>query len=152
MSARTKFLLPLFFIIVFGLVVWLTQPPESLSSATTTQFAVFFTPLLLFLVSLINLYTKSLPRSFILSLGIILILVLKALNFFIFFSIPAVSVITLLIARFVKRPSGRQTGSTQKPFPSKSKIQPKPHLLKFPENKPESPPPKIPKLSRIKNP
>lgn len=142
MSATKKFLPTLFFAIILSLVVWQVEPPESFSSASPTQILLFFLPLLLFLTSAINLYAKYILKSFIFSLGITLILILKALDLFIFFSIPAAFIITLFVARSLKKPA-------RKSFSSKPKIPPKPHLLKFPEIKPESAQPKIPNLSRL---
>lgn len=141
MSATKKFLPPIIFAIILNLVVWRVEPPESITQASFSQLALFFIPLLLLLTFLINLYTKLFLKSFVLSIGLILILVIKTLDFFIFLSIPVV-VITLLMAKYLKKPA-------RKPFTSKSKTPPKPRLLKMPVAKPESAQPKIPKLSRL---
>ncbi|OGE20123.1 hypothetical protein A3A14_01280 [Candidatus Daviesbacteria bacterium RIFCSPLOWO2_01_FULL_43_38] len=150
MSALKRFLLPLIFLASLGAVIWQAEPPGNLSAATITQILLFFIPLFLFLTSLINLYTKFLLKSIILGLGLTLLLVLKALDFFIFFSIPAVLIITFLIAKSLKKPA-------RKSFSQKSKIPPKPRLLKMPEMsearadalKLESPELKKLKLSRV---
>lgn len=141
MSAVKKILPPFLFAFILGLVIWQVKPPESITQANLSQLTLFFVPLILFLTFLTNLYTKYILKSFIFSLGITLILILKALDLFIFFSIPAAFVITLFVARSLKKPA-------RKSFSSQPKIPPKPRMLKMPEIKPENLS-QIPKLSRL---
>lgn len=65
---------------VFGYVIYFTEPPKAWSEASTFQILSFFIPLLCSLTFLINIFLDFLPKSFILSLGIMMLLVLKTAN------------------------------------------------------------------------
>lgn len=76
-----KRLLPiLFYLALWGLVVYFIEPPKSWPEATPWQILAFFIPLTLALAFIINLILNYFPHSFIGSLGLLLILVLYAIN------------------------------------------------------------------------
>lgn len=54
--------------------------PESLTKASSYQLLSFFVPLFLALIFTINLFIKNILRSIFISFGIIILLILKALD------------------------------------------------------------------------
>lgn len=68
------------FAIIFSWIVWQTSPPKSLTSATIFQIFLFFIPLFLLLIFIINLYFNFFIKSIITSLGITLLLIFKSLE------------------------------------------------------------------------
>lgn len=80
MSYLKNILPALIFGVLFGFVVWYTSPPQTLTSGTITQILLFFIPLFLFLMFLLNIFLRFLIRGFVISLGIILLLIFKSLD------------------------------------------------------------------------
>lgn len=70
----------LFFWLVFILIVFNVDYPISIAQATFGQLTAFFVPLFIAIFLSINLMIKSLYSSTIIGLGIILLLILKALG------------------------------------------------------------------------
>ena len=68
------------FAIILGMVVWLVEPPESITGTSPIQLLAFFLPLLLFLTFSINLYFKSPVKSLGISVGIIVLLMFQSLG------------------------------------------------------------------------
>lgn len=97
MSYLKNILPVLIFGIIFGVIVWYTKPPQSLTSGTFTQILLFFIPLFLFFIFLLNIFLKFLIRSFIISLGIVLLLIFKSLDMFNLVSV----FLTLLATMFI---------------------------------------------------
>ncbi len=75
-----KIILSIISWLIFLGVVFSVEYPESLSNASVYQLAAFFTPLLSAIFFTINLFLKSLYKSFVLSFGLVLLLILKALD------------------------------------------------------------------------
>ncbi|MBI2600602.1 hypothetical protein HYW42_01500 [Candidatus Daviesbacteria bacterium] len=70
-------------LLVWGVFVYVllnTPYPKDLSQATTPQLIFFFTPLFLAIIFTLNLYLNYLPVSISVSLGLVILLILKALN------------------------------------------------------------------------
>lgn len=67
--------------LILVLVIWQIQPPKHLISINFSQTILFFVPLFLFLFFLINLILNFLLWNAVISLGLILLLTLKALGF-----------------------------------------------------------------------
>lgn len=121
-----KKLLPvLLFGIILGLVILNITPPDSLTSASPWQIIIFFLPLFLFLTFLINILFGFLLRSLIISLGILLLLVLKSLD-----SLNLVSVLITLIAVGLLIKSLRNSSSSQSKIPNLSHLSKQKHLTK----------------------
>lgn len=98
-------LLPIFlFGAILALVIWQVEPPSSLTKASIIQLILFFVPLLLFLVSAWNLLCQFYLRSFILSLGTMLLITLKALDALTIISFFLTILATILIASSLKKP------------------------------------------------
>jgi hypothetical protein len=95
-----KLLLFLFCFSVFALVVILVEPPLSWEQASYIQILAFFIPLLLTLTFLINLFLSYMPHSFIISLGIMMLLVFYSIKAFNFVTAPSVLVITISLIKF----------------------------------------------------
>lgn len=70
----------LFFLGVFGFVVLQIPYPESLTQANITQLLSFFIPLFLAITLTFNIFFKNIFITGSVSLGIILLLILKALD------------------------------------------------------------------------
>lgn len=75
-----KILPALFFGGVFLLTVFQIPYPESLTQATILQILGFFIPLFLLISFVVNIFIKNLFLSSSISLGIIILLLLKALD------------------------------------------------------------------------
>jgi len=100
---------------IFIYVVLKVAYPESLTSANTFQIFSFFSSLFLSLSFTINLIVRFMLKSIIVSFGIILILVLKALN-----SLNIVSFLLTVIAfglllSYLKKPNSRLTTHSKVP-------------------------------------
>lgn len=76
----SKTLPVIFFGTFFTLVLILITPPLSWDQASVFQILIFFLPLLFLFTFFINIFLNFFPRSFIISLGVIVILVLQAIN------------------------------------------------------------------------
>ncbi len=104
MAILKRILLIFFFGGIFGLIVYQTEPPKSFETASYFQIIAFFLPLFLFLFFLLNLFIQFIIRSFIISLGIILLLIIKTLDIF----NPAVIILiilsVILLAKTFKKP------------------------------------------------
>lgn len=91
-----KFIPALTFWGVFSFIIFKIDYPKSLTQATLFQLTVFFIPLFLALSFTINLFFKFLLFSFSISLGIIILLILKALD-----SLSIISTLLTTIAIFL---------------------------------------------------
>jgi hypothetical protein len=106
------------FLILFLLVVFYIEPPQSWEKASLFQIFAFFMPLLLSVTVLIDIRVRYFPHSFILSLGLMLLLA--------FYSVRQLNYLTgalvvLLVAFFIrifprmKLPRFRLTGEPKIP-------------------------------------
>lgn len=122
----------------FLLVVFYIEPPLNWEQASIFQIIAFFLPLLLALTTLLDLGLRYFPHSFIISLGIILLLAfysVRQLNYL-------TGVLVVLVAAFLVRVFPRMKMPRFRLTPG-SKI-PKLHIQK-------QEPPKRHRLRRIKN-
>lgn len=78
--ALVKFLLALFFWGILAYVILQVPYPKSLTQTTPLQLFTFFIPLSLALTCTINFFLKNILSSGSISLGLIFLLVLKALD------------------------------------------------------------------------
>jgi len=101
-----KFFPIIFVWAVFIFITFRLDYPTSIGKASITTLTIFLTPLFLALLLTINLYLKSLFASSVISLGIILLLILKALESlnWLTFIITILAVIFLMGS--FKKPSG----------------------------------------------
>jgi hypothetical protein len=98
-----KFIPIIFFGGIFIFVVLGIKPPISFTQASFSQILLFFTPLFLFFIFFLNLFFNFFIRSLIISLGLIFILIFKALDLLNFVSILFTTLaIIFLIASFKK--------------------------------------------------
>ena len=96
-----QILLALLSLSILIYVILVLPYPESLTQASVFQLISFFLPLLFFLTLTANLFLNSLASSFSLAFGIILILILKALDDLNFLSfVLTVAAVLLLISQF----------------------------------------------------
>ncbi len=95
---------------IFALAITTVNYPDSLAGATLVQIGIFFIPLFLALISTINLFFKSLLKSAVLVLGIILSLILKSLgNLNIVTAILVIVAVVLISGSFKKGTSSSLT-------------------------------------------
>lgn len=111
MTVFKKFLPVISSGIIFGFVIWQMEPPQSLTSASILQVLLLFAPLFTFLVFGLNLYFRFYPRSLIISLGIIILLVLKTLDTFNIISVAITIAAVTLISKSFKKVINWKTGS-----------------------------------------
>ncbi|RJP47738.1 MAG: hypothetical protein C4584_00035 [Armatimonadetes bacterium] len=103
---KTKlFILPLIFTVIFIIVILKATPPPAITKASFLQLILFFLPLLLLLTSLFNILLWSWCKSFILGLGVILALILQALQSLNFFTLTGLVMAILLIIKALKNNS-----------------------------------------------
>lgn len=98
-----QIILPILFLLILAWVVFYIQPPESWPAASIFQILILFVPLLMFFTFTINFFIRNLPKSFSLGLGLMVILVLKALDQINLITILATLTITFLLARSFKK-------------------------------------------------
>ncbi len=103
MKFLRKLLPILFYGSIWGMVIYFVEPPASWPSATTTQILSFFIPLLLTVTFLINFILNYLPHSFIAALGILLMLVLYAINQLTAITAGIIILITTLLIKIFPR-------------------------------------------------
>ena len=102
------------FWIFFSVVIFQVPYPESLIKADFVQISFFFLSLYLALLFSLNIFLRNLPSSASISLGIISLLILKALDTLnLITTILVIASIMLLVNYFKKSKSGSLT-STQK--------------------------------------
>lgn len=70
----------LFFWIMLLFVIFTMEYPKSLTQATFFQLFIFFTPLYMALTLTINLIVKNILRCLIIAFGLIILLILRALD------------------------------------------------------------------------
>lgn len=131
-----KLLAFLFFLLIFILVIFYIEPPANWESASIFQIMAFFLPILLAITSLADIVIHYLPHSFIVSLGVILLLAFFGAGQLNYLTAILVILITALCFRIfpkMKLPRFRLTPS--------SKI-PKLHMQK-------QEPPKLRRLRRL---
>lgn len=93
MSTTVKILPALIFWGIFTYFILQVPYPKSITQADTIQLSVFFIPLFLALIFSFNIFLNSLSLSGTISLGIIFLLILKALD-----SLNIVTGILLILA------------------------------------------------------
>lgn len=88
---------------IFYYIIFFTPYPQSWQVATTQQILSFFLPLLAFFTFLFNLFIRYLPKSFILALAIMFLIVLYSINQFNFLTVPLVIIFCVfLLEKFPK--------------------------------------------------
>lgn len=92
-SLLSKIIPALIFWGIWIYVIFFTEYPKSLTEASIFQLLSFFIPLFLALTLTLNIFLKSIIRSILISFGIIILLVLKALD-----SLNIVSALLTIIA------------------------------------------------------
>lgn len=92
-SLILKVIPALFFWGIFIYVILQVPYPNSLTQASIPQLLYFFIPLFLSLIFTLNIFLKSILRSILISFGIIILLILKALD-----SLNLVSALLTIIA------------------------------------------------------
>lgn len=99
----SKVILTLFFWGIFIYVVFTVSYPDSLTQANIQQILFFFVPLFLAFIFTINIFTKNFPISGSISLGLIFLLILKALDSLnIVTGILILAAVGFLVSYFVK--------------------------------------------------
>ncbi len=103
----------IFWAVFFSFVLWQIQPPKSLTSATIIQLLLFFIPLFLLLVCIINIFVNFFIRSLIIGLGITLLLIFKSLEMLnIISAVLTISGVIFLVTSF-KKPKQLQQSKIQ---------------------------------------
>src|SRR5690348_2785010 len=108
LSYLSKLLIILICIIFLSCFAYLVPPPNSWQEATDWQIAAVFLPLLILFTFIIDLFVKYFPRSFIVGLGLMFIVVLQAISLLTPLLIVGILAAFILMARlFPKRPTPR---------------------------------------------
>jgi len=67
-------------LIVFVLIIYYTPYPRTWYSASVSQILLFFIPLLVFLTFFLNIFINFYEKSFSLSLGLLILIVLRSID------------------------------------------------------------------------
>ncbi len=104
MSTTLKIILCTIFWGIFIYVLFFVEYPSSLTQANLSQILIFFIPLYFAVTFTLNLIIKNLMICLVISLGAVLILILKALDSlnFVTGGLAIISVL-LLVSYFKKR-------------------------------------------------
>jgi hypothetical protein len=89
---------------MLGYVIYFTTPPNTWQEASDIQILSVFLPILGLVTFLADLIIGYLPRSFIIGLGVNVLLVLKVLGFLNPLSAIATILITVLLFRLTPKP------------------------------------------------
>lgn len=122
---------------IFLYVIFFIEAPSSWQTSTIPQILLFFLPLTAFLAFTINIFLNYLPRSFGISFGLILLLVLKAVDLLNIYTIPPIVIFATILFILIKKPPKRWRFKK----PSEKEI----NIEKSLTNKP-----KVPTLSPVK--
>ncbi|MBI2021414.1 hypothetical protein HYS93_00855 [Candidatus Daviesbacteria bacterium] len=95
-----EFLLSL---VTFSAIIYFIEPPKSWTQASIFQILIFFIPLLLLFTLLLNLVLNHLARSFSLALGLEVVIVLWAVDYFNIVSLLLTGLITGLLLYIVPK-------------------------------------------------
>lgn len=88
-------------------VIFKIEPPKSITQASVLQILLFFIPLFLLIVFLLNLYLRFLVYSAIMAIGIIILLLLQALNSLNIVSAALVIIACALLLKSIQRPKNK---------------------------------------------
>ncbi len=101
---------------IFAIIIWQVPYPESLIQADKFQLLLFFIPLFLAICASINLILKNFLSSASISLGLIFLLVLQALDSFNIVTVVLTVLATgLLVSYFRKNKRVNLTNHTKIP-------------------------------------
>lgn len=103
MKLLKKLLPALIFGLTLGLVIYLIEPPKSLSQASPSQLGLFFIPLILLLTFLLNLYFKLWPKSLVAGMGVAILFLLQGGDSLNLLTGGLVFAITILVLKFIKK-------------------------------------------------
>lgn len=112
----------LFFGSIFFLVVYFIEPTKDITQLSIIKDLAFFLPLLIFLTYLLKLFIKSSLCCLVISLSLVLLLTLKALNNLNLVSAALTTLGTFLILKSIKK-NHAPSYSTKLPKLSKLKKQ-----------------------------
>lgn len=96
---------------VFIYVIIYVNYPESLTKAAANQLLYFFVPLFLALIFTVNILLKSIIRSILVSFGVIILLVLQALDSLNIVSAGLTIIAVGLLISYFKTSSSLTSGS-----------------------------------------
>lgn len=100
----SKIIISLFFWVTFAIVIFQIPYPDSLTQANFYQLIPFFSFLFFALIFTLNIFLKNILSSFSISLGLIFLLTLKALDSFnIVTAILVAITVALLVSYFSKK-------------------------------------------------
>ncbi len=98
-----KFIPVLVFGLILSLVIYFVEAPKQFSQLSFFKGLLFFTPLFLFLISINNIIFRSLARSVVVTVGIIMGLVLQGVGKLNPLSGILLIITITFIVRFLKR-------------------------------------------------
>lgn len=99
MHRLSKILICLICLAIIGYLIIASPYPSSWQDASLIQLLGIFLPLLVLFTILVDLFLNYLPRSFIIGLGLMVIVVLQALNVLSFWLIVEILAVSILTAR-----------------------------------------------------
>jgi len=103
MALVWKFLPILISLIILGLIIWQIEPPKTITEITALQIFLLVIPLLTLMIFTANLCFNFYLRSLVISIGLILLIILKTLDKFNIITVGITLIATYLLAKSCKR-------------------------------------------------
>lgn len=90
-------------LIILGLIIWQIEPPKAITEITALQILLLITPLLTLMIFTANLCFNFWLRSLVVSIGLMLLIILKTLDKFNIITLSITLVATYLLAKSCKK-------------------------------------------------
>lgn len=107
MTPLKKIVPVLFFGTIFALVINQVTPPSSFTDLSFWQIPAFFLPLFFLLAFLLNSFLNFFLKSTVISLGIVILFILKGLDTLNPVSVTLTGIAVVLVVRSLRKPKGR---------------------------------------------
>lgn len=97
-------LLPIFIsLAILALIIWQIEPPKAITQISALQIFLLVTPLLVLMVFTVNLCFNFWMRSMIVSIGLMLLIVLRTLDKLNLVTVSITLIATYLLVKSCKR-------------------------------------------------
>lgn len=93
---------------ILAWVLYFVEPPKSWPQASYFQILAFFLPLVAFFTFVANLFLNYLPRSFVVGLGLMMVVVLKAIDQLNAVTVSGILIVVAILVTVFKKPTPPQ--------------------------------------------
>lgn len=99
MALVWKFLPILISLIILAVIIWQIEPPKAITEITALQIFLLVIPLLILMIFTTNLCFNFWLRSLVISIGLMLLIILKSLDKFNIITVSITLIATYLLAK-----------------------------------------------------